>query len=181
MGDRKQAKKRLPPLPVSVSMAAEAKKKLPPFPVVQIVCVWALLSACGIAYAVINDAMHVGDTVPPPTSRWATRIPLTEAQAMAASAIEAAQLWLAAPQAAAAALGLLLSAPRIRRALAFVALSANGWNHYLCARVIGILFMAAPWNYNIVISTVILAVFGGVLDVLAFLALLSSSGEDEEY
>lgn len=112
-------------------------------------------------------------------SPWVTTIELTGAEATEVSSINGGQLWCSAPQAAAAALALLVPAdrPGIRRALAFVALGATAAVHYMYARLLGLLFVPSPGNATLTMETV--AVFvSGVADVLFFLVLLL--GEDEE-
>lgn len=114
-------------------------------------------------------------------SPWVTTIQLTREEAIEASSINGGQLWCTAPQAGAAALALLLPArrPRIRRAMAFVALAATAANHYMYARLLGLLFVPSPGNVTLTVETVGVFV-SGVLDVLGFLALLLLGEEEEE-
>ncbi|CAO2185693.1 unnamed protein product [Urochloa humidicola] len=133
-------------------MEEEKKKKqqlraAPPLPsAVTLVSRWALINACIPALAVALSftlQSYVFSKLP---SWLYHRIELTDAERAMGSALELGRIWCGVPQAAAAALALLLAGRRrrVRRALAYLALAATVASHFMFAGLLGIILAADP-------------------------------------
>ena len=126
-----------------VKKTGSKPKKLPPFPALhQVTAQWALCFAglyAAVAFRAINRPGD-GDRASP--SWWSSTYQPAPTDAAEATALLRAHLWCGAPQAAAAALALLLPAGTRRRALALFALAATAVNHDVLARLLGLLCAA---------------------------------------
>ncbi|KAL6606357.1 hypothetical protein ACP70R_042010 [Stipagrostis hirtigluma subsp. patula] len=178
--DGAKARKNPPPLLLTTSMDKKTKKPPLPLPSVKLAAKYALFSACAI-YASFAIAYPVTYLLQLAYGQSWVSLPcfeLTDAQVMEASALANGVLWCSAPQAAAAALALLLAGGRRGRALAFVALAIAAANHSMCARFVGVLLVAAPARYLLCgFINALGVVFFAVCDLLGFMAIFL--GEDE--
>ncbi|OEL16199.1 hypothetical protein BAE44_0022780 [Dichanthelium oligosanthes] len=170
-----------PPPPVPSIDKKEEKKKKPY--VVLLVCLWALFNA--VIFSGFSISTLIMNRNPCTKSTWWVRcVELTDAAAAEASALVRGQLWCSAPQAAAAALALLLITGRRRRwsrsrwALALVALASTAASHYMEVMADRIFLAAAPGDAGFV-TNVVLAYVLVLLDLLVFLCLLLL-GDGEE-
>ncbi|CAO2204600.1 unnamed protein product [Urochloa humidicola] len=118
-----------------------------PFPAVQFVSVWALFTS--FAYALVYTVNRIDTTPCDPC-----RLVLTDAEAAKVDALWNGMAWYAAPQAAAAALALLLPCRRrrwmwvVRRALAYVALAAGIVSHLMYTSAVRVVLAADPGNLS---------------------------------
>ncbi|CAL4958259.1 unnamed protein product [Urochloa decumbens] len=139
--------------PVSLAKKEEAAGA-GPFPAVQFVSVWALFTS------------------------FAYRLVLTYAEAAKVDALWNGMAWYAAPQAAAAALALLLPCRRrrwmwiVRRALAYVALAVAIVSHLMYTSAVRVVLAADPGNLSFRIPCYVVISMFAVGDLLGFLALL---------
>jgi hypothetical protein len=163
-----------------VKKTGSKPKKLPPFPALhQVTAQWALCFAglyAAVAFRAINRPGD-GDRASP--SWWSSTYQPAPTDAAEATALLRAHLWCGAPQAAAAALALLLPAGTRRRALALAALAATAVNHGVLARLLGLLSAAAPPGDVLLlrVATLVTCV-AMVTDLLGFLALLIGGQQD---
>ncbi|CAL4951621.1 unnamed protein product [Urochloa decumbens] len=146
--------------PVSLAKKEEAAG---PFPAVQFVSVWALFTS--FAYALVHTVNRIVDTTPcDPAAK--------------VDALWNGMAWYAAPQAAAAALALLLLPCRrrwvwtIRRALAYVTLAAAIVSHLMYTSAVRVVLAADPGNLSFRIPCYVAISMLAVGDLLGFLALL---------
>ncbi|CAL4958267.1 unnamed protein product [Urochloa decumbens] len=178
----KEDKKLAAPLPPPV--AVEDKKRaapLFPLPAVQLVCLWALLTAAvmSVVFAVIY-VLDQGDIDLP---SWVSRYGgmFTDAGIAELGAIIEGWKWCSVGQSAAAALALLLPARRrlSRRALACVALAAAATNHLMVARVNFLFLTADPGWIPMWVSSAVNVYYLGKGDLYCLMALLGR--EDRQY
>ncbi|KAL6606355.1 hypothetical protein ACP70R_042008 [Stipagrostis hirtigluma subsp. patula] len=160
--------------PLLLPVASMDKKKTALLPSVQLVAMHALFTA--LAVALVFGCTHIVHTACTcsPSSLFLPCMETTAAQDAEANALLNGMLWCTGPQAAAAALALLLPAHRrrSRRALTFVALTLAAAGHFMHARLVGLLLAVAPGAIFLV-AVGIVEVFAAVMgDLLGFLALL---------
>ncbi|CAO2199038.1 unnamed protein product [Urochloa humidicola] len=173
----KMDKQPAPPLSVSV----DKKKKqqalaAPPVPAVTLVSLWALINACvptlALALTFTLRAYNVYSKLP---SWLYQRVELTDEEGASwAIAFEIGYLWCSVPQAAAAALALLLAGRRrrIRRALAYLALAATAADHCLFAGILGFILAADPEYLLMWIAGVAVIFVFELGDLFCFLDML---------
>ncbi|KAL6638526.1 hypothetical protein ACP70R_023637 [Stipagrostis hirtigluma subsp. patula] len=163
------------PLPLSV---AKTQKKAPGTllpTVVQLVSVWALITACAFgataAYNLyLNSHPHSPAACPPEICYMVTG----EKAVAEAHDHTIWMMWCSVLEAAAAAMALLLSARRrrSRRALALLALAAAAANHYVHARDLRLVSsVASSGRIMFKVENTLVFVFAFV-DLLGFMALL---------
>ncbi|CAL4951624.1 unnamed protein product [Urochloa decumbens] len=172
------------PLPMSVEEKEKKKKQArrpaPPLPgAVTLVSLWALINACLPAFALALSFILQPYNVFSKMPSWIYhRIELTDAEGAMGSALELGHVWCGVPQAAAAALALLLAGRRrrVRRALAYLALAATVASHFMFASVLGIILAADPGYIFMWIGGAAIFFLCAAGDLFCFLDMLL--GED---
>ncbi|KAL6606497.1 hypothetical protein ACP70R_042150 [Stipagrostis hirtigluma subsp. patula] len=165
--------------PLLLPAASMDKKKtvLLPLPSVQLVAMYALFTASLLAIAFGCTLIVNTPCASSPFSSFFPCTASTEARDAEENALLNVALWCSAPQAAAAALALLL--PAHRRRITFVALLLAGGNHVMCARIVFVDLADYTGTIRRALTFLgaveILALAVG--DLLGFLVLLF--GEDE--
>ncbi|TVU11430.1 hypothetical protein EJB05_45016 [Eragrostis curvula] len=170
------------PLPVT-SMGIKKNKFQLPSLSIQVVLVWALMTASSVAAAaVVAFAINVAN-IPCSPNSWILSCDdhLTAAQEAELGFFENGFAWLAVPQAAAATAGLLLPRRRARSrwSLAFLALVAASVAHYMYARFLLVYLDAKPGPGGdfFFISDVVCSVIFIVGDLLSFVSLFTGGVE----